>query len=239
MVGVGSKPLEVHLGPERLDLRAYAVAPLVEHHLRAENVGLVGACVEPDHPHYRRFRRIGEKGLLALDPKTFTGLECDIAAACAGHLDIGAARALFDGMIAIVAEVLPVPKPLDPRIRDAMDILRSKPNYSLTQLAADVGLSYHRISRLFSESIGLSIRSYQLWKKMLAVAPLLETGHTLVDVAEKAGFTDVSHLCRVYREAFGAPPSYIHSNDRIRYVSYRMPGAPADEPARSRTIVAA
>lgn len=241
MIAVGPGHLEVRLGRQRLQLQAYAVAPLVEHTLRSENSGMVGVCVHPDHPHYRRFRRVGERGLLPLDPAMFGGLERGIESACYETLGIESARVLFNAIIAVVSDVLPPGKPLDTRVSAAMDILWHNSNYPLIQLAADVGLSYHRMSRLFSESIGLSIRSYQLWLKMLNVAPLLEMGYTLAESAEKAGFTDVSHLCRVYRQAFGAPPSYIHNNDRIRYVSYRMAQLQIhpDAAASSRKVVAA
>jgi methylphosphotriester-DNA--protein-cysteine methyltransferase len=99
----------------------------------------------------------------------------------------------------------PRPRPVDPRIRDAMAFLRSRPSTSTSaaQVASAVGLSTSRFLHLFSEHAGTSFRRYRLWSRMLSVGQSVAAGHTLTRAASDAGFASPSHFSDAFRNLFG------------------------------------
>lgn len=80
---------------------------------------------------------------------------------------------------------------------------------SVAELAAGVGLSGDRLSHLFSEQLGLSIKSYILWARMRRAVGLIARGESLAAVAYDVGFSDSAHLTRTIKQFFGLTPSYI------------------------------
>lgn len=76
-------------------------------------------------------------------------------------------------------------------------------------LAEGVGLSPDRLTHLFSQQLGLPIRSYLLWAKMRRAAALLSSGQPLTDIAHAVGFADSAHLTRTFKGFFGLTPSFL------------------------------
>lgn len=87
---------------------------------------------------------------------------------------------------------------------------------SVAELAADVGLSADRLSHLFSDKLGIPIKSYILWARMRRAIDLIVKGEPLVAVAHDAGFSDSAHLTRTIRQFFGFTPSFIVKNMQVR-----------------------
>lgn len=80
---------------------------------------------------------------------------------------------------------------------------------SVAELASDVGLSADRLSHLFSDKLGISIKSYLLWSRMRRAVDLISKGESLVTVAHDAGFSDSAHLTRTIKQFFGFTPTFI------------------------------
>ncbi|WP_206952954.1 helix-turn-helix transcriptional regulator [Trinickia acidisoli] len=84
---------------------------------------------------------------------------------------------------------------------------------SLSELAADVGLSPFHAARLFTQATRMPPHA---WRNQLrlqrALAPLRE-GVTVADVAAACGFTDQSHFTRHFRRMFGVPPGRWQAGD--------------------------
>ncbi|MEB3734806.1 helix-turn-helix transcriptional regulator [Halopseudomonas pachastrellae] len=91
----------------------------------------------------------------------------------------------------------------------AQKIKRELPLTStVAELADEVGLSADRLSHLFSEKLGLSIKSYILWARMRRAVELIAQGESLSAVAYDVGFADSAHLTRTIKQFFGLTPSY-------------------------------
>ena len=221
---LGGKPIELIIGKRRKKVTALAVKPLIKHSLGAKKVGLLSLLVTPDHPHYPAFRAIGGAGTMPIPRARFAQYDREIHAAYRGALNLKEAQRLFESIVNTTVALLPAAKPLDPRLPKVIRLLRRDPNHALEDIADTVGISYHRMSHLFADSIGLPLRSYRLWQKEANVALLLESGYTLKRAAHEAGFRDAMHLCRVFRQAYGAPPSYIYHNQATQYFSVSQPG---------------
>jgi AraC-like DNA-binding protein len=86
-----------------------------------------------------------------------------------------------------------------------------------TGLAARVGISASRLTHLFTEQVGISLRRYVLWLRLRIAITRVQAGDDLTGAAHGAGFTDSAHLTRTTREMFGLPPSVLS-----RHVSWDL-----------------
>lgn len=102
-------------------------------------------------------------------------------------------------------------KIVDERIDACLQEIHQKLSFSrlsVKHLSQVSYLSESRLSHLFKEQIGISIRQYILWNKIrLAVAKSAE-GQSLTSAAHLAGFTDSAHFSRTFSMMFGSTPSF-------------------------------
>lgn len=79
------------------------------------------------------------------------------------------------------------------------------------EVAAVVGLSASRLTHLFTAQVGLPLRRYILWLRLMNAVELARGGQDLTSIAHATGFADSAHLTRTCREIFGLPPSALTS----------------------------
>jgi AraC family transcriptional regulator, arabinose operon regulatory protein len=221
-------PFEVHVGDAPKQYEAVAIKPLAVRGVRAMNVPLVSVQFGPLHPQFRLFRAIPDPGLLVLDRNAFAPFDSAFDAAYRGELAIEDAYTLFDNVVTTAVSYLPKGKPADPRVERTIELLRDNPQRALDELAANVGLSYGRMSQLFAETVGISLRSYQLYLKLLKAIRLLRSGRKLTEIAHAAGFTDLAHMSRIFQQSYGAPMSYFINDNNVMKI---MKPAPATSDA--------
>ncbi|OJH38039.1 helix-turn-helix transcriptional regulator [Cystobacter ferrugineus] len=103
------------------------------------------------------------------------------------------------------------PRPTHPAVKRLLHLLPGmlEDDVRLEALAARVGLSTSRLSHLFSAEVGLPLRPYILWLRLLRAAGFLRAGSPLTVAAHAAGFTDSAHLSHTFRRMFGLSPSEI------------------------------
>ncbi|MGE3678583.1 MAG: AraC family transcriptional regulator [Burkholderiales bacterium] len=98
----------------------------------------------------------------------------------------------------------------DSRIRDAIALLRARPNKELNMdvVAGKVGLSRSRFYDLFQSCTGLSPRDY-LDKLCVetAISRLAARGAKIADVSADLGFSAQSNFTRFFLNQVGIPPS--------------------------------
>ena len=94
---------------------------------------------------------------------------------------------------------------VDPRIAEALAIIgRAAEKKILAQeLSEEVFLSSSRFGHLFKDVVGMPLRRYLLWRRLLAALEYIATGNTFTFAAHEAGFTDSAHLSRTFRQMFG------------------------------------
>jgi AraC-like DNA-binding protein len=93
-----------------------------------------------------------------------------------------------------------------PAIARLLALLPDDPDAPLSVLAAAVGLSPSRVTHLFRDQVGISLRAYRRWVRFLLAAEALRDGASLTGAAHHAGFADVAHLHRTFRHHFGLQP---------------------------------
>jgi AraC-like DNA-binding protein len=220
VVSGNDKPFELHMNGDVSQHHALVVKPLVEHRLLADDVKVVSLLVNPLHPMFRMFRGLPRHGVLSLPREAFAFHEPQILAAHRGELDGTQGGALYNGLIATAGRYLPPVhrSAIDDKADHVVSLLQADVNRSLDELAQSVGVSYTRMSHLFTKSLGISMRNYQLWLKIHRALGQMHDGATLTEIARSTGFADLAHLSRVSRQALGAPLSYFRTHAALRKI---------------------
>jgi AraC family transcriptional regulator len=93
--------------------------------------------------------------------------------------------------------------------RRAMEILRAniKRGVALREVARECGLSVGYFSHSFRRSLGVASHKWLIEQRVvLSKEKLRDDGLSLSDVATECGFSDQSHLTRVFRQTVGVSP---------------------------------
>ncbi len=108
------------------------------------------------------------------------------------------------------------PEPLDERIEQVLELLRQPEQevVAIKDLANAVHLSPGRLIHLFTQQVGIPIRKYLLWSKLMASLKRLEKNVNFTHVALDGGFADAPHFNRTFKRMFGLSPTALLKNDR-------------------------
>lgn len=122
------------------------------------------------------------------------------------------ASAVYGKIISVLGGYFGHPgEPLDPRIVSTLNLLREKylsQKLSIGDIARHVCLSESRLIHLFTEQVGIPLRRYVLWMRLLTAFRMAAQGEqSLTQAAHGAGFSDSAHLSRTSRSMFGVTPS--------------------------------
>lgn len=108
----------------------------------------------------------------------------------------------------------PPTRSVHPRVRRILRHLRDLPDdaeTTLPALAEVAGLSPSRLMHVFTESIGVPLRSYLAWLKLQRAAGAVVSGLPLSEAAALAGFADAAHMTRSFRRMLGVTPSALRA----------------------------
>jgi AraC-like DNA-binding protein len=79
----------------------------------------------------------------------------------------------------------------------------------VSQLASAIGVSASRLTHVFTREVGIPLRSYARWLRLVTAVEYLADGATLTQAAHAARFSDAAHFSRVFKQMFGLPPSDV------------------------------
>ncbi|MUT27192.1 MULTISPECIES: GlxA family transcriptional regulator [Mesorhizobium] len=102
----------------------------------------------------------------------------------------------------------------DPRLKAVLIIMEShlENTIPISKLAASVGLSRRQLERLFMKKTKISpALAYKKVRLERARRLVMQTRVPLVEIAVEVGFENLSHFSRLFREAYGQPPSKFRS----------------------------
>ncbi len=87
----------------------------------------------------------------------------------------------------------------------------------LSTLSSTVFLSESRLSHLFKQNVGISIKRYLLWNRLkYALKFLLTEGTNLKEASFEAGFTDQAHLTRSFKSFLGVNPVRVFNSGTVQ-----------------------
>jgi AraC-like DNA-binding protein len=140
-----------------------------------------------------------------------------IGASIEKPLDCDRMKALCQQMLSRLAGQSSQSFPLDARIEKALDFAKVQPELKapVEAIAQAVGLSEGRLVHLFKEQVGIPIRRYLLWLRLVHASGNLFENVSLTTAAHNAGFADSAHFTRTFRKMFGVTPSELFKNSRF------------------------
>ncbi len=87
----------------------------------------------------------------------------------------------------------------------------------LSTLSSKVFLSESRLSHLFKENVGISIKRYFLWNRLKYALKFLLTEETnLKEASFEAGFSDQAHLTRTFKSFLGVNPVRVFNSGTVQ-----------------------
>ncbi|HTE42192.1 MAG TPA: helix-turn-helix domain-containing protein [Steroidobacteraceae bacterium] len=173
-------------------------------------------AVNPFHPLFRAFTKIPGTGVLKLEYADYSEF-IDLARKALDNARFthAEALALHRGVMRVVHDTLPKVPALDQRAQTLMKLLCDEPRSLLASLADGLNLSYHRTSHLFAHTVGISMRTYQLWQKLYLAGEPLMRGASLTEAAHSAGFVDSAHYSKAFQTAYGRSPTDMFRRRRV------------------------
>lgn len=192
---------ELDVEGARRKTRAAVVAPDVAQALSPGQTTMLVAQLDPDSDAWRRL-----VGSLAGRASMDLPLAEEQAWALAHSDDC---HTLAVNLAHFLAATSGPPLPLDPRIADICHYLRETlpERLDATALAERAGISASRLTHLFREQTGVTLRRFLLYLKITRAMARWQPGMTLSTLAAEAGFYDQPHLVRTARDMFDALPS--------------------------------
>ncbi|MDF3835705.1 AraC family transcriptional regulator [Cupriavidus basilensis] len=201
----------------RMQCAAALVAPNVPRRLDADGCGLLSLNLDPTSGACRELAGVlSDHGIHVIDARCFGRLRERFEAALLGELDGSQLRELGIRMVDAVTGHPTPDVPLDPRIECVLHKVRNHVGrLPLRDLSAVACLSPDRLTHLFREQVGLSLKSYVLWAKILRSVQQFTSSRRLTDVALDGGFTDAAHMSRTFQRYFGLTPSFLADSSRV------------------------
>lgn len=108
----------------------------------------------------------------------------------------------------------------DDRVDKCIEIIETKNlEYKklITSLTSKVFLSESRLSHLFTENVGISIKKYLVWNRLKqALEFLLSEETNLKEASFEASFSDQAHLSKCFKNLIGISPAKIFNSRTLQ-----------------------
>jgi AraC-like DNA-binding protein len=113
---------------------------------------------------------------------------------------------------------------LDKRVARLLEALRD-PAGDRELALAQSGISQSHLQALFARDVGVPIRTYALWRRLLtALLAFTRRGVEATAAAHQAGFADLAHFSRTCRRMLGYCPTVLRDGDRASPPELRASG---------------
>lgn len=133
---------------------------------------------------------------------------------------------LFDECIDKLTGTTGFTGPIDERILHIVDIIHRdlKKSISAADLAKSIHISEDRFLHLFKEQMGLPLRQFILYQRIIYATKYFMDGKSLTEAAIDAGFSDSAHFTRTFVAMNGNKPSDIAKLKSMFRVFLCIPG---------------
>jgi AraC family transcriptional regulator of arabinose operon len=227
-------PFEAEAGGFCGQVKAMVTAPMMQHSVTSQGPGFVSLMLHVIHPRFRTARAHLDGKLLLPDRADFSHLDARLHEVCHGPAHLGFACDLMDALLDVILADAKRVTPVDLRIPWVMRKLDVDIDTPFEQLAAELGLSCSRLSHLFTQELGLSFRSYQIWARLRQSWELLvqRPDLSITDVARTMGYADAAHFSRTFHNSLGFTPSMARDPRFFEVVGDGLPRGqhiPSDE----------
>jgi AraC-like DNA-binding protein len=190
---------------------AMLVAPGVQRRFLSGQVPLACLDIAPTHRYFRVFAQA--RGEVEVWPRShFDAVMTSLPEFLDGRMGLPDADRLYERIAARAVECLPPLKPIDPRVRQVMCLLRENRHYTLDELADAVCISKDWLVHLFQREAGISMRKFEQTLKLQTAASYVNCGVSMTEVAANAGFADLAHFSKMWKQHYGFPPRHMFAS---------------------------
>jgi AraC-like DNA-binding protein len=199
--------------------QAAVVAPNAWHRAEACSAGVVTILVGPDHPWFCYVKPLlSGQPIVSLELSRLGLQDVDWPDLFEGRSECAAARQLVLRILQAFGGADAQPHALDARVGDVVQMLREGSGDTPTpdELGRRVGLSGYTLMRRFKSELGVRIREYVLWRRLMFALTLVDGHRTVAEIAQRTGFYDQAHLTRTARRMVELAPSFINDFSQTR-----------------------
>ena len=223
LLSLDRRPIVLSTRQQRVSGEAILVMPQVTRRIETATGVFAAIQVEPNHPDFRRFvarRRVTEVD--SFGAEAFADLAVRLRQAHCHGIPPHEIRTLFDEAVATLCRLVGESPGRDRRVAALIDYLAAQApaDYSFDELLQRANVSPSRLSHLFSEQAGLSLRSFTSWRKIRSAIRLLTTDMSLTAIAHSSGFSDSAHFARTFSSSLGLVPSDFRRRNRVQINDY-------------------
>jgi len=198
---------------------AAMVAPNAWHRIDPGNARTVTVLIGADHPWFRYIRTLlNGTPIVKLDLAALEGQSIPWEALFEGTCECRDASRAAHSILQAFGGIDAPPHELDARIEEVLQILREAVTDTPTpdELGRRVGLSGYTLMRRFKAELGVRIREYVLWRRLMVGLELVDGRSTIAEIAQRTGFYDQAHLTRTARRMVELPPSFVNDFSQTR-----------------------
>ncbi|MDF1780005.1 MAG: helix-turn-helix domain-containing protein [Alcanivoracaceae bacterium] len=202
-------PINIQIEGEWHLLDGAIVAPEIEQALDSQGQRTLIIHLDPDEPLWQHFKcalNTAGHAPLSITAENIADLE-----QCAEQQNIHQAEEWLEQLAQTVSHNKDDKASLDPRITAVTQYLRTHlpERLELATLADMANLSGSRLTHLFKQQTGVTLRRFLAHLKIQQALYRWQPGMQYAELAALAGFYDQPHLVRTAREMFDAMPSVI------------------------------
>ena len=175
--------------------------------------------IGPDHPWFRYVKPLlSDQPIVKLDFAALAGLTIPWAALFEGTCDCQEAQRAAHTILQAFGGSDAPPHELDARLQEVLQILRGEITDTPTpdELGRRVGLSGYTLMRRFKAELGVRMREYVLWRRLMFALEFVDGRSTIAEIAQRTGFYDQAHLTRTARRMVELAPSFVNDFSQTR-----------------------
>jgi len=214
-----NKPFQLNYSGNLKSYRAAIIGSNQPHQLTGTGDRQAILLIDPETDIARQIEDayLQEKKITSIDYAQLTGFTSDLEESVLKGAACNKIKSMLDGIMSTLLDSPAFPGGIEPRIQKIIDYLDLLPlkMVSLKVLSNYIGLSEGRLIHLFKEQMGVPIRRYLLWLRMIESIKIVLGGASLTTAAHETGFSDSAHLSRTFKTMFGMTPKEILKNSQF------------------------
>ncbi|KXO80016.1 hypothetical protein AYL20_03995 [Acinetobacter venetianus] len=196
--------------------KAALVAPNVERQLKTIDSNIFSLNIEPGHPYFHSLSCLSfNQGILPIDIQRFMPYSNELKT-CFKVADYAGIEKIANKLTKSISPHNVQKHIRDNRIDSLLPLLDRNTPLELASLAKLFNLSKGHLSHLFSEEIGLPLKSYILWRRYRRAMLALQSGEKISTIAHHVGFYDHAQMSRTFLSLFGYTPSILKRPEFIQ-----------------------
>jgi len=199
--------------------QAAVIAPNAWHRAEECPAGVVTILVGPDHPWFCYVKPLlNGQPIVSLELAGLGLGDMAWSDLLEGRAECGGARQVARRILQAFGGADARPHTLDTRIDEVVRMLRDGGGDTPTpdELGRRIGLSGYTLMRRFKSELGVRIREYVLWRRLMFALTLVDGDRTVAEIAQRTGFYDQAHLTRTARRMVELAPSFINDFSQTR-----------------------